>query len=81
VRAREAATRQMATSVRGAWGKTICLRLSGRDYETLSVLARFHRSTVPKLIRNALPRVIERYRVLQALDRRLDEAPGGRRRR
>ena len=59
----------------------IRFRPSASEYETLAALAKFHRSTVAELVSGALSRVIEKYRVLRALDRRTEEMTAGRRRR
>jgi hypothetical protein len=43
-------------------------------------LARYHQTTIARLISSALPRVIEKYRVLQELHKRPDDLAAGRRR-
>jgi hypothetical protein len=58
----------------------ICFRLSEPDYQTLVALADYHRTTVARLITRALPRVIEKYRVLRELHKRPDDLSIGRRR-
>ena len=42
-------------------------RLTDPDYQTLVGLARYHGTTIAKLVNEALPLIIEKYRVLRAL--------------
>jgi hypothetical protein len=60
--------------------RVIYFRLSEPDYRTLVELARYHQTTIARLISSALPRVIEKYRVLQELHKRPDDLAAGRRR-
>ena len=61
--------------------RRVSFRPSESEYVTLKALAQYHRRTVAGLVSAALPRVIEKYRVLRALDRRAGEMAAGRRRR
>jgi hypothetical protein len=53
--------------------RRVCFEPSEAEYQALSALARFHQSTVGGLVERALSSVIEKYRVLRALDRRLGQ--------
>ena len=54
-------------------------RLSESHYQTLARLARYHQTTIASLISGCVPRVIEKYRVLRALDVRSDQEDQARR--
>jgi hypothetical protein len=64
-----------------ARSRRVCFEPSEAEYQTLSALAKFHQSTVGGLVERALSSVIEKYRVLRALDRRLGQVTQLRRRR
>jgi len=66
---------------RNATARRVCLKPSESEYRTLTALAKYHRCTVAGLVSEALAGVIEKYRVLRALDRRIDEMAEARRRR
>ena len=51
----------------GDRGHIVHFRLSDPDYRTLAGLARYHDTSIGRLITGALPIVIEKYRVLRAL--------------
>ena len=59
----------------------MCIKPTESEYRTLAALAKFHRRSVAGLVSEALAGVIEKYRVLRALDRRIDEMSEARRRR
>lgn len=48
--------------------RVVRFRLRESDFKTLEALARARRKTIPELITEALPLVIEKFRVLRALD-------------
>ena len=50
-----------------AQGHIVRFRLTDPDYRTLVELARYHGTTIATLINGALPLIIEKYRVLRAL--------------
>jgi hypothetical protein len=62
-------------------GRRVCFKPSESEYRTLAALAKYHRRSVAALVSEALAGVIEKYRVLRALDRRVDEMSEARRRR
>lgn len=51
----------------GDRGHIVHFRLSDSDYRTLAGLARYHGTSIARLLTGALPLVIEKYRVLRAL--------------
>ncbi len=67
--------------IRQTNARRVCFTPSDSEYRTLAGLAKYHRRTVAGLVSEALAGVIEKYRVLRALDRRLDEMAEARRRR
>lgn len=58
---------------------TVRFRLSESHYQTLAWLAHYHQTTIASLISGCVPRVIEKYRVLRALDVRSDQENRARR--
>ena len=66
---------------RNARARRVCFTPSAPEYRALARLAKYHRRTVAGLMSEALTGVIEKYRVLRGLDRRIDEMAMARRRR
>jgi len=60
--------------------RVVELRLRESDFRILEGLARARRTTIGTLISEALPLVIEKFRVLRALEIQPDERAGWRRR-
>lgn len=60
--------------------RVVEFRLRDSDFKMLEALARSRQTTISRLITEALPLVIEKFRVLRALDIQPDERAGWRRR-